>query len=59
MITFGLETLKLLVRQPLVTTEQLGKVDIVATVTGGIFLSNCSKLVFCHSHSVVATWYYI
>ena len=32
---FGLETLKLLVRQPLVTTEQLGKVDIVATVTGG------------------------
>ena len=32
---FGLETLKLIVRQPLVTTEQLGKVDIVATVTGG------------------------
>ena len=32
---FGLETLKLLVRQPLDTTEQLGKVDIVATVTGG------------------------
>ena len=32
---FGLETLKLIVRQPLVTTELLGKVDIVATVTGG------------------------
>ena len=32
---FGLETLKLLVRQPLVTTDTLGKVDIVATVTGG------------------------
>ena len=32
---FGLETLKLIVRQPLVTTETLGKVDIVATVTGG------------------------
>ena len=32
---FGLDTLKLLVRQPLVTTEQLGKVDIVATVAGG------------------------
>ena len=32
---FGLETLKLLVRQPLAATEQLGKVDIVATVTGG------------------------
>ena len=32
---FGLETLKLIVRQPLVTTEQVGKVDVVATVTGG------------------------
>ena len=32
---FGLETLKLLVRQPLATTDMLGKVDIVATVTGG------------------------
>ena len=32
---FGLETLKLLVRQPLATTDMLGKVDIEATVTGG------------------------
>ncbi len=32
---FGLETLKLIVRQPLVTTSTVGKVDIVATVTGG------------------------
>ena len=32
---FGLDTLKLLVRQPLVTTDMVGKVDIVATVTGG------------------------
>ena len=32
---FGLETLKLLVRQPLVTTDTMGKVDIVATVVGG------------------------
>ena len=32
---FGLETLKLIVRQPLVATELLGKVEIVATVTGG------------------------
>ena len=32
---FGLDTLKLIVRQPLVTTELLGKVDIVATVSGG------------------------
>ena len=32
---FGLETLKLIVRQPLAATETMGKVDIVATVTGG------------------------
>ena len=32
---FGLETLKLIVRQPLNTTNTLGKVDVVATVAGG------------------------
>ena len=32
---FGLETLKLIVRQPLVTTDMLGKVDVVVTVAGG------------------------
>ena len=32
---FGLETLQLVVRQPMVATETLGKVDIVATVEGG------------------------
>ena len=32
---FGLETLKMVVRQPMVATETLGKVDIVATVEGG------------------------
>ncbi|MCR5825930.1 MAG: 30S ribosomal protein S9, partial [Oscillospiraceae bacterium] len=32
---FGLETLKMVVRQPLAATETLGKVDIVATVAGG------------------------
>ena len=32
---FGLETLKYIVRQPLVTTETAGKVDISATVKGG------------------------
>ena len=32
---FGLETLKMAVRQPLATTDLVGKVDIVATVTGG------------------------
>ncbi len=32
---FGLETLKLIVRQPLVTSDLVGKVDIVVTVAGG------------------------
>ena len=32
---FGLETLKLIVRQPLVATNNLGKVDLVVTVSGG------------------------
>ncbi|MBP3697903.1 MAG: 30S ribosomal protein S9, partial [Oscillospiraceae bacterium] len=32
---FGLETLKMVVRQPLNATETLGKVDIIATVEGG------------------------
>lgn len=32
---FGLESLKRIVRQPLVATETLGKVDIDATVKGG------------------------
>ncbi len=32
---FGLETLKMIVRQPLETTGLTGKVDIVATVAGG------------------------
>ena len=32
---FGLDTLKLIVRQPLVTTGTVGKVDIEATVAGG------------------------
>ena len=32
---FGLETQKMVVRQPLNATETLGKVDIIATVEGG------------------------
>ena len=32
---FGLDTLKMVVRQPLASTELVGKVDINATVTGG------------------------
>jgi small subunit ribosomal protein S9 len=32
---FGLETLKLIVRQPLVATNMVSKVDVEATVKGG------------------------
>ena len=32
---FGLDTLKLIVNQPLVSTELVGKVDVVVTVAGG------------------------
>ena len=32
---FGLETLKLIVRQPFAATDTLGKFDVEATVTGG------------------------
>ena len=32
---FGLETLKLIVRQPLTTTELVDKVDVVVSVCGG------------------------
>ena len=32
---FGLDTLKMVVRQPLVATDMLGKVDVVVTVCGG------------------------
>ena len=32
---FGLDTLKLIVRQPLVSTDMLGKVDVVVNVCGG------------------------
>ena len=32
---FGLDTLKLIVNQPLVTTDLAGKVDVVVTVAGG------------------------
>ena len=32
---FGLETLKFIVRQPLVATSTIGRVDVIATVIGG------------------------
>ena len=46
---FGLETLKMVVRQPLVATEQVGKVDIVATVSGGGVSGQAGAL--CHGIS--------
>ena len=33
--SFGLETLKLIVRQPLALTDNIGKYDVVCRVTGG------------------------
>ena len=41
---FGLETLKMVVRQPLVATANEGKVDIVATVKGGGFSGQAGAL---------------
>ena len=41
---FGLDTLKLIVRQPLVATEITDKVDIVATVTGGGFTGQAGAI---------------
>ena len=32
---FGLDTLKLIVNQPLIATDMVGKVDVVVTVAGG------------------------
>ena len=32
---FGLDTLKLIVNQPLISTDMVGKVDVVVTVAGG------------------------
>ncbi len=41
---FGLDTLKLIVRQPLALTDMLGKVDISATVTGGGFTGQAGAI---------------
>ena len=41
---FGLDTLMLIVRQPLVATEMTDKVDIVATVTGGGFTGQAGAI---------------
>ncbi len=41
---FGLETLKVVVRQPLVATDTLGKFDVVAKVTGGGFTGQAGAI---------------
>ena len=40
---FGLETLKLIVRQPFAVTDTMDKYDIVCTVTGGGVTGWCNQ----------------
>ena len=41
---FGLETLKVVVRQPLEATETTGKYDVIATVRGGGFTGQAGAM---------------
>ena len=41
---FGLETLKVIVRQPLVATDNLGKFDVVCKVSGGGFTGQAGAI---------------
>ena len=41
---FGLETLKLIVRQPLTATETLGKFDVICNVQGGGFTGQAGAI---------------
>ena len=41
---FGLETLKLIVRQPMVLTKTLGKFDVIVTVGGGGFTGQAGAI---------------
>lgn len=41
---FGLETLKLIVRQPLVLTETIGRFDVIANVKGGGFTGQAGAI---------------
>ena len=41
---FGLETLKVVVRQPLVATDTLGKYDVIANVKGGGFTGQAGAI---------------
>ena len=41
---FGLETLKMVVRQPMVSTETLGKFDVIVKVIGGGFTGQAGAI---------------
>jgi small subunit ribosomal protein S9 len=41
---FGLETLKVIVRQPLVLTDTLGKFDVICKVVGGGFTGQAGAI---------------
>ena len=41
---FGLETLKVIVRQPLTLTSTIGKFDVIATVEGGGFTGQAGAI---------------
>ncbi len=41
---FGLETLKVIVRQPLAATDTMGKFDVVGKVTGGGFTGQAGAI---------------
>lgn len=41
---FGLDTMKIIVRQPLVSTDLLGKVDVECTVQGGGFTGQAGAI---------------
>ena len=41
---FGLETLKVIIRQPLVATEADGKYDVIVTVKGGGFTGQAGAI---------------
>ena len=41
---FGLDTMKLIVRQPFTTTDSLGKFDVEATVSGGGFTGQAGAI---------------
>ena len=43
---FGLETLKMTVRQPLVLTDNLGKYDVLVNVKGGGFTGQAGATAF-------------